>query len=181
MGAPAFQDFAEKLQDGVDNGSSTLVTVQISLCVCCLLACRGRAFCMSRLEQESEVNRDRGTASREELKPIRQPSDKAEQSESESESGQYKEFASTPVICLVVTAFLDAILLALERPVTSWAVGGAYKSYFAFRFIIGLLPWSMIAPTIMGHTFSSPYELMVPIGFAAFLIGGLLVVAKQKG
>merc|ERR1711865_512980 len=79
--------------------------------------------------------------------------------------------------CMVAGAGVDALLVNLERPVTTFALGTCYKSYFGFRFLVGLLPWTAMAPTILGYTPSSPYELMIPVALVAFGIGGMLVLA----
>merc|ERR1711865_958474 len=174
--APSLQDLAERAQDAADNGSSSLSTLQMVLCFICLLACCGRASWMARLDCTCHTCSNKQNielASREELRPIK--------SESESDLEQTSEAdGSASILCMVAGAGIDAFLVNLERPVTTFALGTCYKSYFGFRFLVGLLPWTAMAPTILGYTPSSPYELMIPVALVAFGIGGMLVLAKQK-
>lgn len=174
--APSLKPFAETVLDQVDNASWSLSALQIVLCCICLLACSGHAACLSRQEHQSDV--DSSNASTEETKPIK--SDKPDQSDSDVELQRVDEKESSSYLCLGLGAGLEAILLSAERPLAAWALGNSYKSFFTVRVILGLLPWSYIAPTILSYTPSSPYELMIPVALVAFLIGGLLVLAQRK-
>jgi len=178
--APVLQSTAQSLQDQLDSGGAMVTAVQMGLCTTCFLACCGRASCMARDECRCDVCHGRdGKASREEMEPIA----KATESDLEvarKSSPPMSEAASASICCMVITAGIDAGFLAMERPVTAWAMGNSYRSFLAARFVIGLLPWSMMAPTIWFYTPSSPYELMIPVAFVAFLMGGLLHFAKQK-
>jgi len=179
--APFFKDFAETVQDHVDNGN--LPTLQIILCFICLLACCGRATCLSHQAVRSGgitvlLGSGGEPGSREELRPIKQFSD---QSESDMERAEDGTEASSPSLCCMgIVAVFEAILTSVERPVAAWALGNSCKSFFAVRILLGLLPWSYMAPKIFFYTPSSPYELMIPVAFVAFLIGGMLVMAKRK-
>jgi len=173
--APALHSTAKRVEHLADSGSSMITTIQVSLCITCFLACCCRAREEYRQGNEIKVQE---SASREELRPIKDESD-AESQKNDAKAGA-SETASASILCIAITACIEAALLAMERPVAAWAVGNSYKSYFAFRVIIGLLPWSMMAPSIWGYTPSSPYELMVPVAVFAFLTGGMLVMAKRK-
>jgi len=122
----------------------------------------------------------------EEKTPLKQEESPRSRSDSEppSDIEQQKTEAVTAaragLLCTALTAGIEAILLAMERPVTAWALGGSYKSFLATRLLVGMIPWSIMAPTIWGYTPSSPYELMVPVGAVAFAVGGMLVFAKRK-
>jgi len=178
--APSLKPFAETVLDEVDNASWSLATMQIVLCTTCLLACCGHATCLSRQECQCDgcEGKDSGNASREELKPIK--SEKADQSESDVELQKDDDKASPSLLCMGVIAGFEAILVSAERPLAAWAIGNSYKSFFTVRVLLGLLPWSYMAPTILSYTPSSPYELMIPVAAVAFLIGGLLVLAQRK-
>jgi len=174
--APNLQRYAAKALDIVDSGSSSLASLQIVLCITCLLASCGRASWMARSDCSCYAcSKKSESGSREELRPIQKT-----ESESDLDVPASDAAGSSSMSCWVFTAGVDAVLVAMERPVTTFALGTCYKSYFAFRFLAGLLPWTVMAPTILGYTPSSPYELLIPVAFVAFLIGGMLVLARKK-
>lgn len=169
---------AEKVHHHVESGASSVTKLQIALSTVCLLACCSRGFCLSRQEIKSEEAEVTDTSS--EKKLLLHQSDSG--SDIEKADPKRPDDVAVPVSCYVAAMFalIESCLFAMERPVTAWALGASYKSFCATRILLGLLPWSVVAPTILGYTPSSPYLLMIPVAVLAFCIGGLLVFAQQR-
>jgi len=169
---------AEKVHHHVESGASSVTKLQIALSTVCLLACCSRGFCLSRQDIKSEEAEVTDTSSEKNLLLQNQDSG----SDIEKADPKRPDDVAVPVSCYVAAMFalIESCLFAMERPVTAWALGASYKSFCATRILLGLLPWSVVAPTILGYTPSSPYLLMIPVAVLAFCIGGLLVFAQQR-
>jgi len=83
-------------------------------------------------------------------------------------------------VCALVAAAASAILGAMEGPLFTWALGGTYQSACASWWLLGILPWDMIAPTMLGWRLP-PWILLSAVAIPAVLLGGLLHVARGGG
>jgi hypothetical protein len=83
--------------------------------------------------------------------------------------------------CLCSQASVAAALLldALERPLVAGAVGATYKSAAGVQFLVGLLPWSYVAPSFLGYRPHSPYEILIPVVALGVVVGYGLYRAKR--
>lgn len=175
--APYARSYAETALHYVNRESFPLTELQIVLCCICLVVCTGRATCLSHQESEKASFQEGNEPTREELRPIKSS---LSDSDLETQAMNSDEQVSPSLLCMGIMAGMEAILLSVERPLAAWALGNSAKSFFAIRLLLGLLPWSYMAPKILFYTPSSPYELMIPVACGAFLIGGMLVMAKRK-
>lgn len=84
-------------------------------------------------------------------------------------SAQSGRFCFTVAAALSLLSFaVDELLVALERPIAAWAASATVQSFLCSQLALSLLPWGLLAPTILGYKLTSPYELLLPFA----LIGG---------
>mmetsp|Transcript_33286 Transcript_33286/g.61241 ORF Transcript_33286/g.61241 Transcript_33286/m.61241 type:complete len:349 (-) Transcript_33286:58-1104(-) len=192
--ATSLRGLAEWVQLQHQSFAGLFLCVQLLLCTLCLAACSRLAWTLSQLEERTldaaEIAEDGKDSSTDEERRLLEvesggPSTarSAECNSDKVPARSWFRMASSMAasgFCFALCGVLDALLLAMENPVSTWALGASWKSLFTVRFLAGLLPWSLVAPTILGYKPSSPYELLAPIVAASFVAGGLLVLARRK-
>jgi len=80
----------------------------------------------------------------------------------------------------VLVAVLSAALGATEGPVFSWALGSAYRSLHASRWLLMLIPWEHVAPKVAGWKVSHPIYLLATMTAGALGLGGVLAWARRS-
>lgn len=157
-----------------------IAALQVLICLICLLA-SGLLSYLLATQGTPDGEREPGSAQDEESQLLEVNNRDFETSGRASPGKGYPEWWHTSSLaCFVVFAIGDALLAAMERPVTAWALGGAFKSFLTISFMIGLLPWAAVAPTILGFKPSSPYLLLAPVAAVSLLVGALLVFVRRR-
>jgi len=98
---------------------------------------------------------------------------------------QVAECLCVEVSCLgaALASASSALLCAVEAPIASWAVGSSLTSFLASRWLMGVLPWEVVASHALqgwpSFLVSSPYALLAAASAASVLAGCLLARARR--